>query len=97
MSLYQPNANHQFHKHIFAYLATQGVMYRKGTDFNGQGGFQAYWKDIYDLASTFCSDLGKKPTRQLLTMILNGKQENTVIIGHLTIIWIVLTFLFITL
>ena len=47
-----------FHKHIFAYLRTQGIMYLLERDFNGKGGFQAYWLNIYGLGQVFRKDLG---------------------------------------
>ena len=36
-------------------------MYSLERDFNGKGGFQAYWLNIYGLAQVFRKDLGKKP------------------------------------
>lgn len=58
-----PKFMSSIYKHIFAYLKENGVIYEKGKDFNGKGGFHGFWKEIYRLATSFRTDLGKKPNK----------------------------------
>ena len=57
----QPNTVQTFHKHFFAFLKRKGVFYSFKHDFNDEGGFQAWWSEVYSLAQPFRKDIGNKP------------------------------------
>jgi hypothetical protein len=42
-------------------LKRKGVYYSFKYDFNAEGGFQAWWSDVYRNAQSFRKDLGNKP------------------------------------
>ena len=60
-AIYQPNSVETMHKKLFSFLATRGVLYSFSHDFNQEGGFQAYWIQLYAMAQSFRDDLGNKP------------------------------------
>ena len=60
-AIYQPNTMETFHKHIFLWWKSRGVIYSFYNDFNGEGGFQGWWTDLYKRAQKFRDDLGLKP------------------------------------
>ena len=65
-ALYQPTVTLQFYKHVFAYLSSHGVLYRNKGDFNGMGGFQAFWADLYSEAGLVRGDLGREPMKAVV-------------------------------
>ena len=50
-------------KHLFVYFNSKGIVYKAGSDFSGEGGYQAVYMKIYALALPFRSDLGNKPNQ----------------------------------
>jgi hypothetical protein len=57
----QPNTVQTFHKHFFAFLKRKGVIYSFKHDFNDEGGFHAWWNEVYALSQPFRKDIGNKP------------------------------------
>ena len=60
-ALYQPNTLQTFWKHIFSWFSRNGVVYKASKDFNGEGGFQAFYKNLYASCELLRMDLGRKP------------------------------------
>ena len=61
---YQPNVTSLYHQLLFKYFHDEGVLFSLSSDFNFEGGFQAYWKKLFEFAKEKrLSEFGERPNK----------------------------------
>ena len=58
---YQPNTVLTIHKRINSVFCQEGIQYSLHSDFEGMGGFRAFWKKRFEEALKYCSGIGSVP------------------------------------
>ena len=58
---YQPNTVLTIHKRINSVFCQEGIQYSLHSDFEGTGGFRAFWKKRFEEALKYRSDIGSVP------------------------------------
>ena len=77
-SVYQPNVVALYHRHLFKYFHDQGIVYSLSSDFNFDGGFQAYWTSLFALCKEKRpSDFGERPNKAAFDVDADYKIRNT--------------------
>ena len=75
---YQPNVTSLYHRHLFKYFHDQGIVYSLSSDFNFDGGFQAYWTRLFTLCKEKRpDDFGERPHKASFDADADYKIRNT--------------------
>ena len=62
-AMYQPNTIQGMHKRLNPIFRRNGITYSLHSDFEGKGGFQAFWQNRLSKAMVLRPDLGSLPLR----------------------------------
>ena len=73
---YQPNTVLTIHKRINSVFRQEGIQYSLHTDFEGKGGFRAFWKKRFEEAQKYWTDIGSVPYRAHFDPDSNRKNKD---------------------
>ena len=79
MACYQPNVTSLFHRHLFKYFHDEDIMFSQAKDFNFQGGFQAYWTELFTMVKHHRPDFGELPNKACFDIAADFKIRNNAV------------------